>query len=89
LALAVSGGRPCYDDLCEDIVLGATNAMPQGILNDSQEKTRELSAAEISTVFQSILQEKSTGSRNATRKSQRRASLNSPRFLVDTVVPTL
>jgi hypothetical protein len=88
-ALAVSDSRMNCDELCEDIVLGYTVAMTSANLDGSQEKTRELSAAEISTVFQSLLRENSVGSRNATRKPQRRASLEGLRSLADDLVRVL
>ncbi|HEY2415889.1 MAG TPA: hypothetical protein VGI40_26850 [Pirellulaceae bacterium] len=82
-SLATWDSRAYCDELCEDIVLGATVATTPAILDESQEKNRELSAAEISAVFQSILREKSTGSRNAKSKSQRRVSLEGLRSLAD------
>jgi hypothetical protein len=88
-SLAISDSRTNCDELCEDIVLGQTPAMPLAMLDNNQENVRELSAAEISTVFQSILREKSADSRNANRKPQRRASLEGLRTLSADLVRVL
>jgi hypothetical protein len=89
LAPAQMDGRTSYDPVYDRVVLGYADAKLPAEVSDSLEETHELSAADIASVFHSVLGKNSADSRNATRKSQRRVSLPSPRFQVDTVMPTL
>jgi hypothetical protein len=78
-----------YDAVYDRVVLGIADPPISTVPTSERDEERELSATDITAVFQSVMREKSTDSRNATRKSQRRASLNSPRLLIDSIVPVL
>jgi len=86
--LTTADGRT-YDAAYDYAVLGIRDVQAPITSAAIKEELRELSATDIATVFQSIVREKSTGSRNATRKSQRRASLEGIRSLADSVVRVL
>jgi hypothetical protein len=87
-SLTMLDGRT-HDVVYDLAVLGIVPAQSSEAPAIDREDSRELSATDITTVFQSVMREGSAGSRNATRKSQRRASLSVPRFLADAVVPML
>jgi hypothetical protein len=85
----IAVGERTFDAVYDRVVLGISEAQLSAVLTSDRNEVRELSATDITAVFQSVMREKSTDSRNATRKSQRRASLKSPRLLVDSLAPML
>jgi hypothetical protein len=78
-----------YDVVYDRVVLGIIDAPISKLPAPTRDEVRELSATDITTVFQSVMREKSTGSRNAKSKSQRRASLEGRRSLADDSVRML
>jgi hypothetical protein len=75
--LALTDSPTYYDAAYDQAVFGigiAGTKMPLGAQLDD-EGDRELSAADVATVFHAVLKERPSSSRNATNKPQRRASL--------------
>jgi hypothetical protein len=78
-----------YDAVYDRVVLGIAETQISTPPRSDRDEVRELSATDITIVFQSVMRDKSIGSRNATRKTQRRASLNRPRLPVERILPLL
>jgi len=75
IVLAQLDGRTDYDPVYDQVVLGFVTASTSARLVLDENANAELSAADIALVFRSLVSEKSTSTRSATTKPQRRASL--------------